>query len=705
MHEPAVELEVRLEAERKERERIEGLLAAERKVLDALGRGDPVEAVLLTLVEAIEAQLETALASIVFVEDGRIRSGPAPSLPEALMAALDGQEIGPQAGSCGTAAFTGTTVLVDDVFTDPLWEGYRELAERFGFRACWSVPLRDAEGQVLGTFAVYRTVPSLPDAHALELLERAAQLGALAIERSRMLEALRHSSERLSLIHQRAPMGIVLSRVDDGRVLEANEAWLDMVGYARHEVVGRSSLEVGIWADPNERAEVARQLMDAGEVTRREVRLRTRAGAVLRVEMHVDLVEVDGVTCAVSLQRDVTDERERETQLRRAERLATVGTLVGGVAHELNNPLTAVRGFSELLLAAPGLDAEGRESVELIRREAERMARVVADLRILARESHDGGEGPVRAVDLNDVIRHVTRIRSYTFETHNIALELALDPELPPVMGFRSEFEQVLLNLVTNAEHALVGEGRSDGAVRIRSRLAGDRVRVTVADNGPGIPPEQADRIFDPFFTTKPPGMGTGLGMSLVQKLVQEKGGTVSVRSEPGRGTEVALSFPAAPQAPGSEAATTPVPLTQPGPGPRLKVLVVDDEPGIRALLVRILEREGHAVATASEGQAALDLLASAEESGPFDVVLSDLRMPGLSGPELLERLVARGKAEEKRLLFMTGDAASAAAEATLGAASVPWMLKPFTAKEVVERVQTLAGQGIGSRADGAREG
>lgn len=669
---------------------LEGWFRAEQRVLESLGRADPSNETLRVLVEAMETLVHEARASVVFIEDGRIRPGPAPGLDPAYLRLLDGVAIGPSAGSCGTAAWRGEAVFVEDIRTSPLWEDYRALGERFGFRFCWSVPIRASDGRVLGTFALYGVEPALPDPLTVEILERAGYLAALALERALTAEALRRSNEHLALIHERVPVGIVLSRVEDGQVLEANPAWLRMLGYRREEVVGRSSLEVGIWIDPEERASVARELEERGRVGPREIRVRRRDGVVRWLEIHVDLVEVGGAPCAVSMQRDVTEEREQELRLRRAERLATIGTLVGGVAHELNNPLGAIVGFGEFLEGLP-LPPEAGEPVAVIRREADRMARIVSDLRLLARRSQETRPEP-EAVDLADVIEHVLRLRRYTHESHGIEASVVLDPEGGTVRGFRTDLEQVLLNLLTNAEHALDVRPAGERFLRLDTRRVGNRVQVRIMDNGEGIEPDRMNRIFDPFFTTKAPGQGTGLGLSLVQKLVQENEGTLAIRSEVDRGTEVTLEFPANERSEPPASAGSGLAEEGSRPDVGLRILVVDDEASIRALLTRMLGREGHVVLAAEDGGQGLAYLEAQDEG--FDLILSDLRMPVLSGPEFLAHLRGRGRGEEARLLFMTGDAASPAAARVLEESGIPYLVKPFTRDELRAAISARARPG-----------
>jgi len=668
-----------LEVERRERRRLEGLLTTERQVLAGLGSLAPAEEILLALIRAMEDQIPGGQASILFLEEGRIQSGPAPSLNPDYMAALDGLPIGPMEGSCGTAAFRGETVLVSDVRTDELWKNYRTFGETYGFTACWSVPMKNSRGQVLGTLAVYRDRPGLPDPFTLELLERSAALAALALQRSRMLERLRETSDRLSLIHESSPVGIVLSEIATSRLLEVNEAWVKTVGWSRDEMLGRTSLELGIWADPNERESLARQLMETGSVTNQLVRIRRKDGTIRQLRVHVHRVEVDGVPCAVSLQRDVTEVVEQEERLRRAERLATVGTLVGGVAHELNNPLASIVGFCDLLLESDDR-SEVPETLELIRREALRMTRIVDDVRVLARDAFGQASSPSQGVDAHEVLNHVLRLRGYTLRTSNITVEQDLASGSLPVALDRGGLEQILLNLLTNAQHALSHKKDGRRVLRLVTRSQAKMGVIRVVDTGVGIPKERMGRVFDPFYTTKEPGEGMGLGLSLVQKLVHDVGGELGLRSAEGEGTVVEVSLPlAATASPEPEPRSTSVEQAE-----FLRVLVVDDEEPIRRLLERALRRRGHEVETAVDGREALDRL-DASRDRPFDRILSDLRMPGISGDELLSRLRARGRGEESCLVFMTGDHASPEAARVLEEAGVPWIVKPFTLMEVME--------------------
>jgi len=675
-------LRAELETERRERRRLEGLLATEREVLTGLADGRPEDEILLALIRFIEDQVPALRASIVHLEGDRIRSGLAPSMDPAYLAAIDGLPIGPEEGSCGSAAYHGKVVLVADVATHPLWEKYRALGESNGFRACWSLPMKSPEGEVMGTLAVYRAEPGLPDEFTLGLLERSAALAGLSLQRSRTLKTLRETSERLSIIHEASPVGILLSEVRTGRLLEVNEAWAQIVGWTREELLGRTSLELGIWADPQERIPISQELLETGTVRGRPVRIRRKDGTFRLVRTHVHRVDVVGVPCAVSIQRDITEVAEQEERLRRTERLATVGTLVGGVAHELNNPLAAVQGFCQLLLDAQD-DVDLRETLELIQREAGRMTRIVDDLRVLARGASSGETGTEEWVDAHEVIRHVVRLREYTFRTSNIRIRTGLGPASLPVTMEPSSLEQVLLNLVTNAEHALRTVEEGPRHLELSTGVKDGRGMIRVADSGPGIPEPLVSRVFDPFFTTKEPGEGMGLGLSLVQKLVTEAGGEVHLRNEPGKGLEVEISLPLITEKASEDPSSTP-PTSPSRDGP-LRVLVVDDEEPIRKLLERLLSRKGHEVVTAVDGREALECLDAASSGRPFDRILSDLRMPGLSGPEFLRELRRRGRGEAGRLLFMTGDHASPEAARVLEGSGVPWIVKPFALQEVLK--------------------
>ena len=306
----------------------------------------------------------------------------------------------------------------------------------------------------------------------------------------------------------------------------------------------------------------------------------------------------------------------------------------------------------------------------------------MANLRRLARGTQEENT-PRQRVDLNNVVRHVLQVRGYSLDTHNVTVDTELNPALPAVLADRGQLEQILLNLVVNAEQALAGLPRPRLTLRTRTSERG--VSVYVEDNGRGIPTSQLERVFDPFFTTKAPGEGMGLGLALVHGMVAEHGGKVHVESVADEGTIFRIDLPPAADGDGAVA-----PAAAPGEGaPEVfRVLVVDDEDSIRRTLARYLVRRGHRVSVAAEGGEALRLLEEAQEG--FDVILSDVRMPGLSGDLLLARLRDRGDGMHRRLVFMSGDALGEQTADALSACDVPVILKPFDMGAVAETVEAV---------------
>jgi CheY-like chemotaxis protein/two-component sensor histidine kinase len=350
----------------------------------------------------------------------------------------------------------------------------------------------------------------------------------------------------------------------------------------------------------------------------------------------------------------------------RRDRMAALGLSLAGVAHELNNPLAAISGFAQLLLQSD-LPPDDRSAVETIAHEARRAARIVRGLLDYSRRQ----EGSAREdLDLNELVRYIGRIQRYTMETHGIRFETILAASLPPLRADPASLEQVILNLVVNARHALlsVTPPAAPPRITVRTRADGELVIIEVDDNGPGIPPEHLENIWDPFWTTKPDGEGTGLGLSVVHGIVIAHGGAIDVRSDPSKGTTFTVTLPAhlvlereepAPDAPppgapvATRAAGTGSPMAA-GAGAAARamdVLVVDDEPSIVRFMTRYLGGRGHAVVGASTGEEALKLAAGAS----FDVVVCDLHLPGIDGVELIRRLRALPRGGQARYVLATG--------------------------------------------------
>lgn len=382
----------------------------------------------------------------------------------------------------------------------------------------------------------------------------------------------------------------------------------------------------------------------------------------------------------VDLERAVRTLRTTEAQLIQSEKLSAVGQFVSGIAHELNNPLTAVIGFSELLQRMD-IDGTNKNYLDQIARNAVRCHKIVHSLLGFARQ-HPPERKLVR---LNEVVEAVLEIVAYDMRTNNVAIERDFAAALPAILGDAHQLQQVILNILSNARQALEAF-RRDGKIIIRTGSTEDRVWLRIRDNGPGIRPDVVSRIFDPFFTTKPQGKGTGLGLSLSYGIVQEHAGTIRVESKPGEGAEFIIDFPIA-QTPPAIVAETPADPVAAAAGPKLRVLIVDDEDAILNLVQAILVTDGHQVDTANSGQAALDLCAR----NPYDVIVSDWKMPGLSGTQVHEDLLARDPAMARRMLFMTGDVVNDAFQEFLKKHSRSCLPKPFSLREFRSALDQLA--------------
>jgi nitrogen-specific signal transduction histidine kinase/CheY-like chemotaxis protein len=368
---------------------------------------------------------------------------------------------------------------------------------------------------------------------------------------------------------------------------------------------------------------------------------------------------------------DVSDALRQQELLRRTERMASLGATLAGVAHELNNPLAAILGFAQLLLRKE-IDAEARLALETIDHEAGRAGKIVRDLLALARTRE--AERRVR-LNLNDIVGYIVGTRRYALETHGIACVAVLDPHLPLVVGDRTQLEQVVLNLLNNAEQA-IRSTREEGEVRIRTRVEGASTILVVEDDGPGVPDDSRDRIWDPFWTTKGTGGGTGLGLTVVRDIVASLGGEISVGAPAGPRADIGARFMIRLPALSCRAALDLDALDERACR-ALDVLIVDTNTQNSAFLTAFLSSRGHAALSATAIDDALRLA----DQLPFDAVICDSSLANGS-TELVAMRAAPGCANA-RFIIAAGDAKSMTRLPFPLPASTALVMRPYDLEEL----------------------
>jgi two-component system, cell cycle sensor histidine kinase and response regulator CckA len=509
-----------------------------------------------------------------------------------------------------------------------------------------------------------------------------------------------HGRQRdlLRLVLDASP-DLIFVKDSSGRFTMANRAVAELYGTTVDQLMGKSESDVNPQAEETLRSAVAEQDVIASgrptfATTEGVTDPRTRSTRWFDIR-RLPLV-VPGVTgCQVlAIAIETTDRRLAESalrmtdvQVRQAQKMEAIGQLAGGVAHDFNNLLTAILGYTALLIEATRDQPELAADLAEIKKAGERASSLTRQLLTFSRKQ----VVQPALLNLNDVVAELEKVLRQVIGDE-IELETIKAPGLGKVRADPNQIEQVLVSLAVNARDAMP-EG---GVLRIETRRevlpANPRaaaaapspwpcVTLLVSDTGTGIPPENIDRVFEPFFTTKGPGKGTGLGLSTVYGIVNQSSGVVSVESERNRGTTFSIRFPAVeePAAVAAPAARPSVPYAG-----TETILLVEDEPGVRQLVQRVLSRRGYHVLDAGDVTHAFEI--ATEYAGPIHLLLSDVVMPGLSGPDLAKRIVA--KRPEIRVLYMSGFASRLSSELGSPSAGVTILHKPFTPESLARTVR-----------------
>ena len=521
-------------------------------------------------------------------------------------------------------------------------------------------PLKDARDQVIGCVRVARDVTA----------------------RRRAADRIAQSERRYRELAEGAN-DVIYTHDLAGGFLYVNRRAVELFGYSRQEVGRLRFLDLVV---PESVAQARKYITDiiAGkEADQVELRMVCRDGSVVVLQLRASLMKRDGEPAGIhGIARDVTAEKQLTEQLGQYERLASVGTLIAGIAHELNNPLTVISGYAQMLLS--GLSDERRqEALQTIGEQAQRCRTMAQDLLGFARRPDDH----LTRMDVNRAVRGVLDLRAYDLRSGNVNVQTHLATGLPAVLTEHGQLQQVLYNLVDNAHYAMARRGGGD--LIISTHSANGQVVLTVEDTGPGIPTENLQRIFGPFFTTKPRGDGTGLGLSICRNIVSIYGGTIEAGNRPEGGAVFTVTLPpavGAAQAPGPEPEAPAVEA----PRQLARVLVIEDEVPLAELVSLYLEREGHAVVTALNGEDGLELAVGDD----FDLVICDMQLPNMNGDEVLRRLLASRPEMAERVVIATGDVLSPDIREFFEETGLPHIHKPFSLDQLSELVNArMAGR------------
>lgn len=525
------------------------LLDAQKQVFARMAEGAPLHETLDRLVRLIEAQGDGMIASILLLDpDGlHVRHGAAPSLPEAFNRAVDGEPIGPQAGSCGTAAYRRQPVIVEDISTDPLWERYRALALEHGLRACWSTPILDADGNVLGTFALYFRTPKRPSEQHLELIERSTYTAAVAITKDREAQALRASDEQLRIAQRIARLGSYEWDVQEDTVRRSDElcrifglrpeefpptlqGYLDRV-HEQDRQHTRSTIEQAL------RDRVPFEF---------EERIVRPDGAVRLIYSQGTWIldQAGNPVKLIGICHDVTDRKETENQLRRSRaRNEELKAFAYTVSHDLKAPLRGIAGYAREL--------DHRHHAELSERARVCVASILTSAQTLDRHIEDllqcsrlDAEAPrASRVDLVSLVDGILAERRPAMLDRGV--EVTVDLAVKSVHTWERGLAQVLTNIIDNA--LKYSRNARPPRLRISSHPLPDAHCIEIEDNGIGFDMRHRDRIFGLFTRLVPQEQfeGTGAGLAIVKKVMDKIGGRVWATSTPDAGTTFFVELPA----------------------------------------------------------------------------------------------------------------------------------------------------------------
>ena len=462
------------------------------------------------------------------------------------------------------------------------------------------------------------------------------------IERMRAEATLRESEARLAAVFQGSPIGIVVSKLADGTVVQVNEATLRELGYTNDEMIGQTSMSLGIFVDPTQRELLLQQLLEKGRVEAQQIDFRKKSGECGVIELSARLIELRGEKHLLAMMLDVTARKRLEAMHLQSQKLQALGTLAGGVAHDFNNALAAILGNVELARQDVGPDHAALVSLDEIAKASRRSKDLVQQILAFGRRQ----KLERKPMSLALVVVETARLVRATLPAM-IDLNVNCEADTPAVLADATQIEQILLNLCSNAAHAVEDIGRP-GVIEVNLssyELTKDQAQgvlplgryacLMVRDNGFGMDEATRSHIFEPFFTTKQAGKGTGLGLSVVHGIVQAHGASIEVESTPGSGSTFRIYFPAIEAPALSEAA--PTPETAPVQGKGKHVLYLDDEEAIIFLMKRLLERKGYRVSGYTDPRKALAAVRA--DPGQFDLAVTDYYMPGMSGLEVAQEL------------------------------------------------------------------
>jgi PAS domain S-box-containing protein len=507
-------------------------------------------------------------------------------------------------------------------------------------------------------------------------------------DRKRAEEALKKSEEKYATVFHSSPAGICIATLDEARYVDVNEECERLSGYKREELIGRSAFELGTWANPGEREHIIDLLRENKPARDLEIRYRTRNRDLLTVRYNGQLIDIGGTPCLLSAIEDITERKRLESQLQQAQKLEAVGRLAGGIAHDFNNMLAVIMGQAEMASSALESTDSIFESIQEIRKAAERSAELTRQLLTFAREQNVAPQ----VLDLNQVIsERLTMLRRLMGE--NVILKWDPSPGLWPVGMDPAHVDQILLNLSANARDAILDIGMLTISTENRLRQGGrpeqaggespgEWVLLTVTDTGMGMSEESLAHLFEPFFTTKEVGKGTGLGLATVYGIVQRSRGWIEVESELGQGTTFRIYLPRAQGAVigGQEADRTPLARG------RETLLVVEDEPAILKILRTTLQGLGYTVMEAASVKDALAV--AARHEGPVHLLLTDVIMPEMNGRDLYTKIAALHPGI--RVIFMSGYTADVFEQPDGGKEHFSFLQKPFSMRQLSAKVREV---------------